>query len=80
MAPTAMASVHRSVPPCSRWGYRQTLLRSFPSLVGLSLSLTDAGILLVLPGSATKAGGDAPGVDLMASQMDFEFLTTKTFV
>ena len=37
------------VPLCFRWGCRQTFRRSFPSLVGLSLSLTDAGILLVPP-------------------------------
>ena len=33
--------------------------------------------LLALP---PKWGEDAPGIDLMASQIDFQFLTTKTFV
>ena len=33
--------------------------------------------LLALP---PKRGEDAPGIDLMASQIDFQFLTTKTFV
>ena len=46
----------RSVLPCSRWACRQTLHQSFPSPVWLSLSLTDTGILLVPPGSTTKAG------------------------
>ena len=27
-----------------------------------------------------RQGGDAPGVDLIASQIDVKFLTTKTFV
>ena len=44
------------VPLCSRWGCRQTLHQSFPSLVGLSLSLTDTGAILVPPGSTTKMG------------------------
>ena len=42
------------IPPCSRWGYRQTF--HLPSLVGLGLSLTDIGTKLVPPGSTTKAG------------------------
>ena len=45
-----------------------------------TLSPTNAGILLILPSSTTEAGWNAPGVDLMASQIDFQFLTTKTFV
>ena len=44
------------VSPCSRWGCRQILHQSFPSLVGLCLSLTDAVISLVPPGSTTKTG------------------------
>ena len=34
----------------------KTLQRSFPSLVRLSLSLTDTGTLFIPPGSTTKAG------------------------
>ena len=34
---------------------------------------------LSLPVLPPRWGGDAPGVDLTASQIDFEFLTTKTF-
>ena len=44
------------IPPCSRWGCRQTLHQSFPSLVRFSLSLTDTGAMLVLLSSTTKAG------------------------
>ena len=33
-----------------------------------------------LPVLALRWGGDAPGVDLMAYQIDFQFLTAKTFV
>ena len=46
----------RSALHCSRWGCRQTLHWSFPSLVRLSLSLTNAGILLISPSSTTKVG------------------------
>ena len=45
-----------SILPCSRWGCRQNFHQSFPSLVGLSLSLTDTGILLIPPGSTIEAG------------------------
>ena len=44
------------IPPCSRWGCGQTLHQSFPSLVGLNLSLTDAGAILIPPGSTTEMG------------------------
>ena len=46
----------RGVPPCSSWGCRQIFHRSFPSLVRLNLSLTDAGTLLVPPSSTTEVG------------------------
>ena len=36
--------------------YRQTFHQSFPSLVRLSLSLTDAGAVLVPSGSTTEVG------------------------
>ena len=66
------------VPPCSRWGCRQTLHRSFPSLVGLSLSLTDAGVILIsLQVLPLRRGGDAPRANLMESQTDVQFLTLK---
>ena len=42
--------------PCPRWGCRQILHQSFPSPVGLSLSLTDAGNLLAPPSSTTEMG------------------------
>ena len=44
------------IPPCSRWGCRQTFHQSFPSLVGPSLSLTNADVLLVHLCSITKVG------------------------
>ena len=44
------------IPPCSRQGCRQTLHQSFPSLVGLSLPLTNTGIILIPPGSTTEVG------------------------
>ena len=44
------------VPHCSRWGCSQNFHLSFPVLVGLSLSLTDAGALLSPPGSTTEVG------------------------
>ena len=45
-----------SVLLCSRWGYRQTFHSSFPSVVRLSLSITDAGAVLVPSGSTTEVG------------------------
>ena len=44
------------IPPCSRWGCRQTLHQSFPSLVRLSLSLINAGDLLIPPSSTNETG------------------------
>ena len=70
----------RGIPPCSREGCRQTLHQSFPFLVGLSLSLMTQGpylSLLVLP---PRWAGDAPGVDLMASQTYAQLLTIKTLL
>ena len=50
-----------------------------PSLARVNLSLVNVGVsllsLLVLP---PRWGGDAPGVDLMASQIGVQFLTIKT--
>ena len=52
-----------------------------PSLAGVNLSFTDTGVSLsslwVLP---PRQGGGAPRVDLMASQIDVQFLTIKIFV
>ena len=44
------------IPPYSRWEWRQTFHQSFPSLARLSLSLTDAGALLIPSASTHKAG------------------------
>ena len=61
----------RGIPPCSRWGCRQSLHESFSFLVLLSLSLrhqsfsflvwlslspTDTGTILVPPASTTEVG------------------------
>ena len=63
------------VPPCSRCGCRQTLHQRFPFLVGLCLLSTQVtySSLPVLP---LRQGGDAPGVDLMASLTDVQLLTS----
>ena len=51
-----------------------------PSLAGVNFSLTDTGVSLSsLPVLPPRRGGDAPGVDLMASQIDVQFLAIKTF-
>ena len=51
-----------------------------PSLAKVNLSLTDTGVSLSsLPVLPPRHGGDAPGVDLMASQTDVQLLTIKTF-
>ena len=54
-----------------------TVKLSFP--VRFSLSLTDTGSFLVPPGSTTKVGWRCTGVDLMASKIEVQFLTIKTF-
>ena len=56
----------RGIPPCSRWDYRQTFL-PWLGLVCPLLTQVSYSSLLVLP---LRWGGDAPGVDLMASQID----------
>ena len=56
-------------------GVDRLYTQSFSFLVGLSLSLTDAGAistLLVLP---PRRGGDVPGVDLIASLPDIQLFT-----
>ena len=60
-------------------GVETGLPPKLPSLAKVNLSLTDAGVLLSsLPVLPPRRGGDAPGVDLMASQIDVQFLTIKT--
>ena len=60
-------------------GVETGLPPKLPSLAGVNLSLTNAGVsLLSLPILPPRWGGDAPGVDLMASQIDVQFLTIKT--
>ena len=67
------------IPLCSRWGWRDRCSTQASLLAGVNLSLMNAGFsllsLLVLP---RRWGGDAAGIDLMASQIDVQFLTIKT--
>ena len=61
--------------PALDGGVDRLYIKSFSILVGLSLSLTDAGAvstLLVLP---PRWGGDVPGVDLIASLSDVQLFT-----
>ena len=60
--------------PALDGGVDRHYTKSFSFLVGLSLSLTDTGAVRVPPGSA-KWGGDAPGVDLIASLLDVQLFT-----
>ena len=49
--------------------------KSFSFLVGLSLSLTNAGTVSTLPVLPPRWGGDVPGVDLIASLSDVQLFT-----
>ena len=49
-----MAFSTKSILPCSRWGADRFFHGLFPSLVGLSLPLAVAGILLIPPDSTTE--------------------------
>ena len=60
-------------------GVETGLPPKLPSLAGVNLSLTNAGMsLLSLPILPLRWGGDALGVDLMASQIDIQVLIIKT--
>jgi len=51
-----------------------------PSLAGVNLSLTDTGVSsLAFSILSARRDRDEPGVDLMASQIDVQLLTIKTF-
>ena len=61
--------------PALDGGVDRLYIKSFSFLVGLSLSVTDAGAistLLVLP---PRRGGDVPGIDLIASIPDVQLFT-----
>ena len=49
--------------------------KSFSFLVGLSLSVTNAGAVLTLSVLPLRRGGDVPGVDLIASLSDVQLFT-----
>ena len=56
-------------------GVDRRYTKSLSFLVGHSLSLTDAGAVLIPPGSTTEMGWDVPGVDLIASLLDVQLFT-----
>ena len=62
------------VPPCSRWGCRQTLHQKLFH-PGRTLSLTDAGAVSTLSVLPPRQGGDVPEVDLIASLPDIQLFT-----
>jgi len=59
----------KGIPPCSRWGWRQTLHKAILPWSDLVCPLTTQvpSAFLTLP---LRQGGDAPGAHLMASQID----------
>ena len=60
-------------------GVETGLPPKLPSLAGVNLSLTNVGMSLPpLPILPLRRGGDALGVDLMASQIDIQVLIIKT--
>ena len=61
-------------------GVETGLPPKLPSLAGVNLSLTTGIPLLPLPILPLRWGGDASGVDLMASQTNVQFLTIKAFL
>ena len=62
-------------------GVETGLLPKLPSLARVNLSLTDAGVpLLSLLVLTLGQRGDAPGVDMMASQIDVQLHIIKTLV
>ena len=61
--------------PALDGGVDRLYTKSFSFLVGLSLSLTNAGAVLTLPVLPPRWGGDVPGVDLIASLSDVQLFT-----
>ena len=56
-------------------GVDRLYTKSFSLLVGLSLSLTDAGAVSTLSVLPPRWGGDVPGVDLIAPLPDVQLFT-----
>ena len=56
--------------PALDGGVDRLYIESFSFLVGLSLSVTNAGAVLTLSVLPLRRGGDVPGVDLIASIPD----------
>ena len=62
-------------------GVETGLPPKLPSLARINLSLIDVSIpLLFFPILPLRQSGDAPGADLVASQIDVQFLIIKPFV
>ena len=61
--------------PALDGGVDRLYTKSFSFLVGLSLSLTDAGAVSTLTVLPPRWGGDVPGVDLIASLPDVQLFT-----
>lgn len=60
-------------------GVETNLPPKFPSLARVNASLTSAGVPVTSPLMLPlRWGGDASGVDLMASQIDVQLLTINT--
>ena len=59
--------------PALDGGVDRLYTQSFFFLVGLSLSLTDSGAILVPPGSTTEAGWRCTRVDHMVSQYSVQY-------
>ena len=61
--------------PALDGGVDRLYTKSFSFLVGLSLSLTNAGVVSTLLVPPLRWGGDVPGVDLIASLSDVQLFT-----
>ena len=61
--------------PALDGGVDRLYTKSFSFLVGLSLSLTNAGVVSTLLVPPLRWGGDVPGVDLIASLPDVQLFT-----
>ena len=66
--------------PCLEVGVDRLSTEAFFPWLNLVCPLPTQVPYLSLLGLPPRCGGDAPGVDLMASQIDVHFLTIKTYV
>ena len=61
--------------PALDGGVDRLYTKSFSFLIGLNLSLTDAGAFSTLSVLPPRQGGDVPEVDLIASLPDIQLFT-----